>query len=262
MENNVINLFNVQSISRESDILTPVPVKVQAMDMDHGHPVKTTDKYKHVNTRSIVDKFASRGWDIAKYSEGATRMYQGYQTHTVQLRQVAAPIMVGDSELRIVIMNDHRGSKSLILKLGVFRLVCANGLVVSDAEFASTRIKHIGNNVDQKVDEFIERIAACAEHLRTKLAEYGAKQLDADMRAKLALDMLTVRFKDRPVTSEMIASALDARRLDDLSNDLWTVFNRIQENIVKGTTGIRQIRSVKRDVELNTKLWDVLTKAA
>jgi hypothetical protein len=260
MNNNVINLFD--NGDKVLDSISHARIPIQAMDMDHGHPVKTTEKYKHVNTRSIVDKFASRGWDIAKYSEGHTTKYAGYQTHVVQLRQVAAPIMVGDSELRIVIMNDHRGSKSLILKLGVFRLVCSNGLVLSDAEFESVRIKHIGKNIDEKVDEFIERIAASADMLRIKLAEYGAKELTLESQRKLARDMLVVRFPDKPIDEDMITNSLIARRWDDMRNDLWTTYNRIQESIVKGATGIRAIRSVKRDIELNTKLWDVLARVA
>jgi hypothetical protein len=51
------------------------------------------------------------------------------------------------------------------------------------------------------------------------------------------------------------------RRQEDASNDLWTTFNRIQENCIAGgrvtpRQSIRAIRSIQRSVDINRTLWD------
>ena len=54
------------------------------------------------------------------------------------------------------------------------------------------------------------------------------------------------------------------RRKEDLGNSLWTVFNKVQENTMRGfsgiktTAGIRKIKSVtgiETDIALNKQIW-------
>ena len=63
------------------------------------------------------------------------------------------------------------------------------------------------------------------------------------------------------------AQLLTCRRVDDLRDDLWSVFNRIQENVLRGglsrrsPTGrlvrSRRITSIREDVRLNSWLLDL-----
>jgi hypothetical protein len=54
---------------------------------------------------------------------------------------------------------------------------------------------------------------------------------------------------------------LTARRYDDQKNDLWTTYNRVQENVIKG--GIRQVNrrksrgvnGIDENLRLNKALW-------
>ena len=67
-----------------------------------------------------------------------------------------------------------------------------------------------------------------------------------------------------PITVDRL---LTARRREDQKNDLWTVYNRIQENFIKGgmrgygKTGkrmsTRAINSVSEDIRLNKALWQL-----
>ncbi len=49
-------------------------------------------------------------------------------------------------------------------------------------------------------------------------------------------------------------SLLAARRYEDRGQNLWEVFNRVQENIIRGVRGTRRITSAARDTELNKGL--------
>ncbi|MFP5853986.1 DUF932 domain-containing protein, partial [Salmonella sp. 741265071_PSA] len=74
----------------------------------------------------------------------------------------------------------------------------------------------------------------------------------------------TYRFGEnhQPVTAPQI---LSPRRWQDESNDLWTTYQRIQENLIKGglsgrsakggRTHTRAVRGIDGDVKLNRALW-------
>ncbi|EIJ2886465.1 DUF932 domain-containing protein, partial [Escherichia coli] len=80
----------------------------------------------------------------------------------------------------------------------------------------------------------------------------------------LAKAALTYRFGEdhQPVTESQI---LSPRRWQDESNDLWTTYQRIQENLIKGglsgrnvkgeRTHTRAVRGIDGDVKLNRALW-------
>lgn len=75
---------------------------------------------------------------------------------------------------------------------------------------------------------------------------------------------LTYRFGEvqQPVTATQI---LTPRRYEDRQDDLWTIYNRIQESLLKGglsgrtaqgkRTHTRAINGIDGDVKLNRALW-------
>ena len=80
----------------------------------------------------------------------------------------------------------------------------------------------------------------------------------------LAQAALTYRFGEdhQPVAPSQV---LSPRRWQDESNDLWTTYQRIQENLIKGglsgrsakggRTHTRAVRGIDGDVKLNRALW-------
>ena len=80
----------------------------------------------------------------------------------------------------------------------------------------------------------------------------------------MAKAALSYRFGEeyQPVTQSQI---LSARRWQDESNDLWTTYQRIQENLIKGglvgraangkRANTRAVKGIDSDVKLNRALW-------
>ncbi|TXE24117.1 DUF945 domain-containing protein, partial [Serratia marcescens] len=80
----------------------------------------------------------------------------------------------------------------------------------------------------------------------------------------LANAALTYRFGEehQPVTATQI---LTPRRYEDRKDDLWSVFNRCQENLLKGglpgrtakgkRSHTRAVNGIDGDVKLNRALW-------
>ena len=63
---------------------------------------------------------------------------------------------------------------------------------------------------------------------------------------------------------------MTVRRPEDLGDDLYTITNRVQEHLCRGganrrgadgrLTRMRRITSIKREIELNSQLWDLATE--
>ena len=72
------------------------------------------------------------------------------------------------------------------------------------------------------------------------------------------------------MVDKLTLQLLRARRSEDRSSDLWTTFNRVQENTIKGglsgrnkqgrRTTTRAVNGIDQDVKLNRALW-VLAQA-
>jgi hypothetical protein len=68
----------------------------------------------------------------------------------------------------------------------------------------------------------------------------------------------TLRSKATVNVDELLA----AERSEDEGNDLWVVFNRLQEKLIGGgyKSGLRKTRSVKsfqKDIEINEQLFEL-----
>jgi hypothetical protein len=167
------------------------------------------------------------GWEVTKVQEVRSRKYKGFQKHLVVFRN--PDIMIkgengDDSFPQILLTNSHDGKAAFNFRVGIFRLVCSNGLVISDADFNNVSIRHTNYTF---------------ESLQTKINEIIATKK-------------TVNIMD----------VLSATRTEDQGNDLWVVFNRVQEKILGGsyTSGGRKARSVKnfqKDIQLNEQLFEL-----
>lgn len=255
--NNVINMLQA-------------PI-VRAVDQTVAHP-STSVKYRFISTRDVIEAFSRRGFTVASSRQAYVRRpdKQGFQHHVVQLRPTDTALLnVGDSELRVIITNSHCGSAALTLTLGLYRLVCSNGLAVSNGTFESVRVKHIGQGLDQQVAEYIERITIAAESLRFAVASMQNRSLSRFEQMCFAQSIIEKRFTEeqRAARPNLINDVLTSRRHEDSDNTLWSVYNRVQENIIKGFTSsddgnrVRGVKSIDRDLKLNQELWTLAMAA-
>lgn len=88
--------------------------------------------------------------------------------------------------------------------------------------------------------------------------------LPVSARHALANAALKYRFGEdyQPVT---VSQLLTPRRREDYSDDLWTVYQRVQENLMKGglsgrtaqgkSSRTRAVTGIDGDVKLNRALW-------
>lgn len=166
----------------------------------------------------------------------------------------------------LVLVNSHNGSCSLKVYTGFFRLICENGVISGGSE--ALRIRHMGHSME----EVLESIRGVAENFSNSygmIDTFKSRLLDGDEIYKFATDANEIRTNIglRAIADPM--ELVNPRRHEDEGNDLWSVFNRVQENMMKGgltPVGFegqryhrrtRPIRNIVQNVEANRKLWQI-----
>jgi hypothetical protein len=219
-----------------------------------------SDKYVQTPTSRVVEDLMNLGWEVTKVQEVRSRKYKGFQKHLVVFRN--PDIMIkgengDDSFPQILLTNSHDGKAAFNFRVGIFRLVCSNGLVVSDADFNNVSIRHINytfESLQTKINEIIAKLPGLVNKINT----FKAKTLtEVEMN-----DFATKASQLRTKKTVNIMDVLSATRTEDQGNDLWVVFNRVQEKILGGsyTSGGRKARSVKnfqKDIQLNEQLFEL-----
>jgi hypothetical protein len=222
-----------------------------------------SDKYKFVSTADVIARFESRGWVVEQTSMSNARTHKGYQKHVVTMKPSGGrTIKVGDTEARLMIFNSHNGSSSLQIKMGLFRLVCANGLVVPNGIYEGVKLRHTGKDLEYKLDEALERIEIAAEKLN-QLWNKTQRQITVEERKQLLRVATDLRHgEDQPLDPDMLTT----NRPEDLDNTIWTVFNTLQENVIRGyynredERSVRGITSIDRQRKINEQLFDAAMK--
>jgi hypothetical protein len=159
--------------------------------------------------------------------------------------------------------NSHDGTSAYQMLAGVFRFVCSNGLICGE-EVGDIRVPHRGDVVGRVIegaytvlDEF-ERI----DQNREAMKQIRLSPPEQTVFARAALVERFGEEKEPPVTTEQV---LAPERGEDNGSDLWTVFNRAQEHLVRGglrartannrRTRTRAVTGIDQAVKLNRGLW-------
>jgi hypothetical protein len=219
-----------------------------------------TDKYVQTPTSRVVEDLMNLGWQVTKAQEVKSRKYKGFQKHVVVFRNPDIMIKGKDGDdafPQILLTNSHDGKAAFNLRVGIFRLVCSNGLVISDADFSNVSIIHI-NYTFETLQSKVQEVIAKLPGLVKKINLFKSTQLTEAQMQDFATKAATLRTKQRVNVMDL----LNADRVQDQGNDLWVVFNRVQEKLLGGSyrAGQRKARSVKnfqKDIELNEQLFEL-----
>lgn len=231
------------------------------------------NRYKFVPTTDIIEKMNNNGWVLtqAKQSKSKSALRTNYGTHIVQFQHPDLYVNDGKGGIEgrptLVFINSHDGTRPLQSELGIFRLVCENGLIVKSQDFGGFRERHTkltNEQTQQLIAEKVEQMETAVEKIN-RWSSVPMRMLD--MR-KFATDALIMRLgEDRQPEDHEIMSILEPKRQADESNDLWHVFNRVQENMIKGgfQVGERSARAITNpimDLTLNQGLWQLAEQYA
>lgn len=227
-----------------------------------------SNKYQFIKTSDVLGTLSEMGWNPREMSEVKARKphTRGFQKHLVRLTnpEFIATKNVGDEVPEIVLTNSHNGKNSFSFRIGIYRLVCSNGLVIPTEEFENITIKHVGNMASQ-IQEVIGRMSQSFSTVFKDIQGMKSRTLTSSEIRSLSREALKTRSS---VLQENLPSIFDeilaVQRIEDEGNDLWKVYNRIQENLMNGNFEIKtkkgsrkapSIKSIDRGIKMNEGLW-------
>jgi hypothetical protein len=226
---------------------------------------KVTARYNIFPTSEIVDHAAKAGYVIHSYQQKNTRKIenQHFCKHIVRLRK-PGQLVVDDVIPEIVILNSHDRTSSLQFMLGFFRVVCTNGLITGDIFSDLGRILHNHKNPMEAVLDRIDNVYKVSEEKMPVIKAMREVPLSGQHLqdfVEQAASFTPQRMYENPMELNFI------NRYEDSPTTLWHTFNRVQENILKGSAKIinvkgrsrkaRAINGLDTNIEVNRKLWNL-----
>lgn len=222
---------------------------------------KMSDRYVHINTRDIVSIMEQEGFQIASATGTKSRQRDSLFTkHMLDIRHPDLPTVDGASP-RILFVNSHDGSSAAKFMMGCYRFVCSNGMVIG-----STYAREVARHSGEVASQLIERVRALAKNtgpMFGQIDRWGKRQLTEADQLEFAECAAVLRFGD--VNRFNPRSLLTVNRPEDQGDDLWRVFNRIQENAMRGgLVGFssegrqlksRPVRNIDQNTQFNANLW-------
>ena len=223
-----------------------------------------SERYSYIPTATVLTELRKEGFQPFMVTQTRVRD-EGRREHTKHMIRLRYASQINGAEANeIVLLNSHDGTSSYQMLAGMFRFVCSNGLVCGDT-VADVRVPHKGDVAGHVIEgafevlSGFERVKESRDLMRSITLDEG----EAEVFARAALSLkYDDPDKPAPITESQI---LMPRRFDDRRPDLWSVFNRTQENLTKGglhgrsANGRRQrtrpVQGIDSDVRLNRALW-------
>jgi len=239
---------------------------------DRAHD-RVSGRYQFISTLAMIEGLRGEGWLPVHAEESRVRLpdRKGYSKHLLRFRRFDGGVpMIGDSAPEIVLVNSHDGSCAYQIHAGLFRLVCSNGMIIADADMGQVRRRHTGDAVGEVIEGTCE-IVESLPRIAGKVDTFQSIELEPREQRAFADAALGLRWDG--AGAPVVADALiRPRRVADLENDLWTTYQRVQENLMKGglsgktangrRTTTRAVKSVDVNVKLNKALWLLTEKMA
>jgi len=233
-----------------------------------GKHASRSERYTYIPTIDVLRGLKREGFEPFMVAQGFSRI-EGkteYTKHLIRMRH-AGQVSTKPEANEIVLINSHDGASSYQLLSGVLRLICCNGLVVGSVAH-DIRIAHKGN-IQHEVIEGAFRVLDDFEAVDASMDGMKSLELKPDEERAFATVALALRYGERsdgqlpaPITAEQL---VEARRPEDLGHSLWTTFQRIHENAIRGgqpgrsaqgrRVRTREVASIDRGVSLNRALW-------
>ena len=220
--------------------------------------------YTFVPTSNVLDRLRNEGFQPFEARQTRVRKEdkQLFTRHMLRLRH---PDMIGSKEStpEIILLNSHDGSSSYQLLTGFFRGICDNGLVFGNVA-SDIRVHHRGNIGDNVIDGCI-RVMDNLEQIQNRVSQYQSKILSLTDQTQFATRAMQFKWGERVPFDP--SELLSARRHEDANSTLWSVFNTVQENLIRGgiagksasgrRTRSRAVTAIDSDIKINRSLWQL-----
>jgi hypothetical protein len=263
---------------QERTELSDEELRVGAPSIFASHPgADVSPRYAFVPTSQLISHLREAGWSPVSVTQQRIRVEgrRGFQKHLVRFQRRDVVPVKGEYTPELCLLNSHDGTSAYRLHAGLFRFICANGMHVSDGEIAKVTIRHTGFTPDEAIEasfRILNQVPAITERvekLRSRLLSHAQAQAFASAALRL-------RYPNPEIAPIGSGKLLEVRRSEDAGSSLWTVFNRVQEALVRGGLSddsrrrqngrpfarMRAITGLDSNLRLNRDLWKLAQHVA
>lgn len=237
---------------------------------------RLTDRYVSLHTSDIIPVLADYGYEPVQAAQKRSRLV-GASDHAAHMVAFAKPSQDEAAGVRpeIILYNSHDGTGSVKLFAGCFRFICSNGIVAGEG--FSSRVYH--SKALNGFEEMVRKTVDTLPTLMERIERLRGVHLTIDDAYNIAERSVATRWdfydnqtKGVYATDTTVGNVLKVTRNEDKGMDAFTVFNRIQEGVVRGNAFVkslndrhpngtmrkaRNISSIKEHVRINSELWNI-----
>ncbi len=196
----------------------------------------------------------------------------GFQKHLIRFAQ--PDFIMEDERIDLLLFNSHDRGCFFKLMAGVWRFACSNGMVVGD-EYANFSHRHVGFSPDEFLQSAVN-IAGSVGEIAGQMNEFKQIELIPAAKNIFAEAAHSLVYNEPGQAPISPTTLLTTRRYEDQGNDLWRVFNRLQENLINGglrgartdengkrrKVTTRPVKALDKNLKLNQALWVLTQKMA
>ena len=230
-----------------------------------------SEKYVHIPTEDVLDDLETLGWKPVKAQQIKVRKSnKNTCKHFITLQNPDIQITGNDGDTvypQVLLINSHDGKSSFQFRVGLFRLVCSNGLVICTENFGSMKIRHIHYNfgeLQNTINGIMEQLPLTVDSMN-KMKEI---KLDQDQLIEFAQKAVSTRFSEDKLKAINIdyKELLEPTRKEDADGSLWSTFNLLQEKVIHGmfeytygvkTRKVRKIKNFAQNQKVNQELFNM-----
>lgn len=240
---------------------------------------EVSNQYGFVPTIQVIDALRSEGWYPVDATQKNVRIKekQDFTKHLIRFRRLNDEIVINDNIVELLLTNSHDRSAAFVLHAGIFRMACANGIVIADSTFQKLSIRHNKHAVGRVIEgscSIIENVPLITDQVSSMQA-IELSRPEQEILADTALDYILPESEELVTPrANLIAQALRPKRSADTGSDLWSTFNVIQEKALRGGLRIqklsektgyrrsstRKVTSIDKNIKLNKALWSMAAK--
>jgi hypothetical protein len=234
-------------------------------------------RFAPVPTITIVEGLRSEGFEVFSAQQALTRQEgrAGFTKHMLRLRHRS---LARDGEaFEVILVNANDGSSAYQMLPGFFRFVCANGLFTGDT-FNEVKVRHSGDAMGEVIEGAFTVLEE-APRVCQQVEAMKAIALSPEESVIFAKAAHVMRF---PNATEQAPAPIPAvqllapRRHEDAGSALWSTFNRVQENVIRGgqhgrtinaigqrrRTTVREVNGIDQTRALNRAMWTLAEEMA
>lgn len=239
------------------------------------HPMPgVSERYIYLPTHTVIHQLRERGLQVTQVREGKSRIAgrKPFIMHEVRMEPASnlyAPQTreLGTLSPQLVLLNSHNRTTAFTMLAGLLRGLCHNGMFWG-TDMIGFRAMHSRVKMDQVTDgafQIVDRFGQIVE----QSANWRKIEVPRPRQLEFAAKAVEIRGTSMKVDPEEV---LKPRRAEDHTNNLWGMFNTVQENLTRGgspaqgSTGkwraLAPVKSLKPDVDMNKKLWTLAHELA